>query len=245
MSSKKRKRGSLLRKTVTTSSCLRPNNNLEYALSCGSYYVACITENDDCYVWGDNTDRQLGKFIGFRLTNQFEIGVTTTKWKITIPTKITLPNNEKLSFISCGAFHTACITSNGSCYIWGFNKYGQLGSEDKVVFMKDVNISKPSLLILPKSDDRIIRYISCGASHTACITTNENCYIWGFNRYGQLGLGDRISRNFPTLLQIQNETIRNIICKGWHTACLTKSDRCYLWGCEEYGRLGNIINTFI
>ena len=38
-----------------------------------------------------------------------------------------LPNNEKISFITCGYYHTICLTENNLCYVWGWNYFGQLG----------------------------------------------------------------------------------------------------------------------
>ena len=44
------------------------------------------------------------------------------------------------------------------------------------------------------------------------ITKNENLYVFGNNKYGQLGLGDNNNRNLPTLLNLpNNEKIKPFI----------------------------------
>ena len=57
-------------------------------------------------------------------------------------------------------------------------------------------------------------FISCGYYHTICITKNENCYVWGYNYNGQLGIDDDKNRNIPTLLNLpNNEKIKSINLK--------------------------------
>ena len=65
-----------------------------------------------CYVWGENSYGQLG------------LGNTTNHL---IPILFSLPNNERISFITCGSAHAICLTENNLCYVWGNNSYGQLG----------------------------------------------------------------------------------------------------------------------
>ena len=50
----------------------------------------------------------------------------------------------------------------------------------------------------------------CGYNHTICLTENSNCYVFGYNSYGQLGLGDKNESLIPTLLTLpNNEKILN------------------------------------
>ena len=85
------------------------------------------------------------------------------------PTLLNLPNNERISFITCGRDHTICLTENNLCYVWGFNRCGQLGLEDKN------NRSIPTLLSLPNNER--ISFITCGYNHTICLTENNLCYV--------------------------------------------------------------------
>lgn len=39
--------------------------------------------------------------------------------------------------------------------------------------------------------------ITAGAEHTAAVTEDGELYGWGWGRYGNLGLGDRIDRLIP------------------------------------------------
>ena len=43
--------------------------------------------------------------------------------------------------------------------------------------------------------------ISCGAGHTICVTVKNKIYVWGSNRYYQLGLGDTTNQYSPQQLK--------------------------------------------
>src|SRR5437870_491709 len=74
-------------------------------------------------------------------------------------------------------------------------------------------------------------YIKVGYNHTICLTKNNNCYVWGHNYFGQLGLNDKNNRYTPTLLNLpNNEKITFITCGEYNTICLTNNDNCYVWG---------------
>src|SRR5439155_1596264 len=139
------------------------------------------------------------------------------------PTLLTLPNNEKISFLSCGGYHTICVTKNENIYVWGYNNNGQLGIGDTN------NRNSPTLLNLPNNEK--ISFLSCSYNFTFCITKNENCYVWGRNDTGHMGFGDTNNRNSPTLLNLpNNEKISFLSCGYNFTICITKNENCYVWG---------------
>ena len=45
---------------------------------------------------------------------------------------------------------------------------------------------------------------------------NGDVLVFGYNDHGQLGLGHNNDVNIPTLL-MNDKTIKNIICGGYHT----------------------------
>lgn len=53
--------------------------------------------------------------------------------------------------------------------------------------------------IIDYNSQQELRVVGCSAGfgHTACITEIGDLYTWGFNIYGQLGLGDKKTRWFP------------------------------------------------
>ncbi len=52
-----------------------------------------------------------------------------------------------------------------------------------------------------KVNSRIIwKNVACGSGHVIAITSTQQLYAWGFNKRGQLGLGDTDTRFAPTLI---------------------------------------------
>ena len=142
-----------------------------------------INSKRDCYVCGCNTSGQLG------LNPRNEI------YNLTL---LTLPNNEKISFISCGDAHVICLTENSLCYVWGNNSFGQLG-------LGDINYRLTPTLLTPPNNEKIT-HVTCGYLYSVCLTANKSCYVWGANISGQLGLGLNANTSYrePTLLNLQS-----------------------------------------
>jgi alpha-tubulin suppressor-like RCC1 family protein len=84
------------------------------------------------------------------------------------------------------------IKLDGTIWALGvFNQYGQLG-----LGITDYYISAPAQI--GTFTDWVS--ITTGGFHSIGKTNNNSIWVWGRNNYGQLGLGDTIDRNVPTLV---------------------------------------------
>eukprot|EP01039_Chlorochromonas_danica_P010584 gene10584-11729_t len=82
--------------------------------------------------------------------------------------------------VSAGSRHSLALSSEGHVYSWGWGHIGQLGHGECV------NVYQPKRIeCLPNP----IITISAGGMHSACITQDYQCYTWGCNTFGQLGIG--------------------------------------------------------
>nr|POF00712.1 wall-associated receptor kinase-like 20 [Quercus suber] len=81
----------------------------------------------------------------------------------------------------------------------------------------------PRLLEAPSLENLHAKIVSCGARHSALITEDAKVFCWGWNKYGQLGLGDVIDRNIPSQVIIDGGVPRNVACGWWHTLLLAES----------------------
>src|SRR5207244_3606622 len=83
-------------------------------IATGASFSVALKENN-IYVWGDNYLGPLGlDWLTKRL----------------IPGKVDKLNHIKNPIkISCGGFHTLALTKQSKLYSWGYNQYGQLGSQ--------------------------------------------------------------------------------------------------------------------
>jgi len=90
--------------------------------------------------------------------------------------------------------------------------------------------SLPMLVQIPgkTSSESAVVDVGCGSRHTVCLTQGNNLWSFGWNKYGQLGLGDTKSRDsvvrmsVPPRLAKQRQEIAVLRCGDWGTAILTK-----------------------
>lgn len=61
--------------------------------------------------------------MGCNSSGQLGLNEPYTKFKSS-PMLVDFFLNVKLTFISCGAFHTVALTSKGEAYAWGLNQFG-------------------------------------------------------------------------------------------------------------------------
>ncbi|XP_073221979.1 uncharacterized protein [Cicer arietinum] len=115
--------------------------------------------------------------------------------------------------IAVGLWHTLCVTVNGQIYAFGGNQFGQLGTGN------DQPETSPKLL--DTFENNLCKIVSCGARHSALLTDDGHLFTWGWNKYGQLGLGDSVDRNIPCRVSITGCRPRNVACGWWHTLLMT------------------------
>lgn len=77
------------------------------------------------------------------------------------------------------------------------------------------------------------------ACHSVAGDVDGRCYVWGRNEKGQLGLGDQLNRNTPTLLEaLKDIKIVGASCGRHHTVLLTSTGESYAMGANTYGQCG-------
>lgn len=72
--------------------------------------------------------------------------------------------------------HMGVITSTGKMYLWGCNKYGQLGSP---------SIKTNSVLPNEEMNNHNYSEVACGLTHTLALTKDGYIYASGDNDEGQ------------------------------------------------------------
>ncbi|KAK7276313.1 hypothetical protein RIF29_17452 [Crotalaria pallida] len=133
------------------------------------------------------------------------------------PTCVSSLLGIRIDGVAAGLWHTVCTSARGDVYAFGGNQFGQLGTGG------DQAEVLPRLVDSPNLENMRANNISCGARHTALITEGGKVFCWGWNKYGQLGLGDVIDRNIPSEVTIEGCIPKNIACGWWHTLLLAES----------------------
>jgi len=152
-----------------------------------SEHYGVITEIGHVYMWGDNS------YGGLGVGENFEYGENKLKYSPGSTVPILLPqsyfDNEKVIALDLKWENSAAITESGKLYMWGRNEYGEFGLGDNKIHHIPTLIS-PSIF----GNTKVVE-VSLGWHHTLVRTSDNKIYASGYNKYGQLGLGDTINRN--------------------------------------------------
>lgn len=77
-----------------------------------------------------------------------------------------------------------------------------------------------------------------GVRHCAAVRSDGTLWTWGENGFGQLGLGDFISRTVPT--QVGTDTNwRQVTCGYGTTLAIKTNNTLWAWGINDYNTLGD------
>jgi hypothetical protein len=141
-------------------------------VSCGSSHTACIKTDGTLWLWGLNTNGQLGDNTATSRSSPVQTIGAATNWKQ----------------VSCGEFHTSAIKTDGTLWLWGFNDYGQLG---------DNTITNKSSPVQTVSTGANWKQACGGARFSAAIKTDGTLWTWGSGFQGRLGDNTAIRKSSP------------------------------------------------
>ncbi|XP_016052512.1 PREDICTED: X-linked retinitis pigmentosa GTPase regulator isoform X4 [Miniopterus natalensis] len=195
-------------------------------LSAGSNTSAALTDDGKLFMWGENSEGQIG------LNNVSNVY---------IPHEVTV--GKPIAWISCGYYHSAFVTMEGELYTFGEPEYGKLGLPKQLL----INHKVPQLV--PGIPEKVIQ-VACGGGHTV-VLTEKAVYTFGLGQFGQLGLGTFVFETAePKIIEsVKDHKITYISCGENHTALITDIGRMYTFGDGRYGKLGlgmeNFTNQFV
>ncbi|XP_041828862.1 serine/threonine-protein kinase Nek9 isoform X3 [Melanotaenia boesemani] len=140
--------------------------------------------------------------------------------------------------VCAGESHFAVVTVEKELYTWanvqgGTKMVGQLGHGDQASYRQPKRVEK--------LQGKAIRQVACGADFTACITDEDQMYMFGSDYYGCIGVENELGVEIldPVLLEFFTERpVRQVSCGDNHVVVLAQNGDIYSWGCGEYGRLG-------
>ncbi|KAG2433214.1 hypothetical protein HYH02_012755 [Chlamydomonas schloesseri] len=166
---------------ATISSAAATSANI--TISAGYEYTCALLDNGSVKCWGWNDDGQLGLGdTSYRGDGPGEMGDT-------LPA-VALGTGRTATAISAGGLHTCALLDNGSVKCWGWNDAGQLGLGDTSHRGDGPGEMGNRLPAVELGTGRTATAISAGGLHTCALLDNGSVKCWGWNDYGQLGLGD-------------------------------------------------------
>ncbi len=185
-------------------------------------FVCALITDGTVKCWGRNLEGQLG------------VGDTTQRTKATTVLNIGGANPKAIKLYSID-YSICALLEDKTVKCWGYNTQGQLGTGDLI----QRNAPATAVGVSNAIDIK-------GGGHNNrlyCALINDGTMkCWGYNGYGELGLGDQIaSTSTPTtvigLFNVQSFNIGVEVDGHWVCATLTdKTLKC--WGSNAYGELG-------
>lgn len=142
---------------------------------------------------------------------------------------------EVITAIAAGAYHMLALGASGLVYSWGGNSVGQLG-----IGTFGTESQTPVRVLLSAAS--IVSCISAGVWHSTALVLGGGMFVWGDNRYGQLGQSGVEKITVPHLLNlttfgISPSAVRSVQCGQYSTAFATDS-AAFTVGSNNLGQLG-------
>jgi alpha-tubulin suppressor-like RCC1 family protein len=204
-------------------------------ISAGSIHSLVLDSNSKLWATGFNWDGRLG--LGDNVSrNSFQ------------PVTISGLAPAKIVSIAAGYWYSFAIDSNGKLWATGSND-GQLGLGNRVDQSSFKSVTSGSI------SNATIVSIAAGYYHSLALDSDGKLWAAGLNIWGQLGLGDNVSRN-----SFQPVTINGLassakivsIAAGWHhSLALDSKGKLWATGGDQWGissgatGLGNNTNQFL
>ena len=132
-----------------------------------------------------------------------------------------LASNEIVK-IACGNYNTLILKKGG--------RINGAGRSDYICGLDGMSFQ----LIPGLEDDLVFIDIEMGRNHSLALTQDFQVFVWGLNKYGQLGIGDTKNRMIPEKLELPSglESGPISIHCGPYNSWFLKGD----WRTEGYSR---------
>lgn len=129
------------------------------------------------------------------------------------------------------------LTADGNISSWGYNIYGGIGRTGLPIGDQSAAVYSPLNIL---SGERQWRTLADGASEQiAAIQNDGSLWLWGRNNNGQLGInGITLDKATPITTFAGGNNWKQVSC-GWRFTSAIKTDgTLWVWGSNEYSRLG-------
>jgi len=180
----------------------RPTCERYDAVATGWRHTAAIRRDGTLWMFGRNTDHQLGD------------GTVASRF---VPVQI--GEGLRWAHVDGGMAHTIALSSDGVLWVWGRNHEGQLGLDDREVWLLT-----PTRFRM----QRDWRLIAAGENVSFAQDVDGTLWAWGENDSGELGVGDTMPRIGPVQVDagpfVAIEAHRNAVI------ALDAEGDVYFWG---------------
>jgi alpha-tubulin suppressor-like RCC1 family protein len=208
-------------------------------LSVGNYHSCAVLTGGALKCWGRNTYGSLG------LEDTTDRGLAVSSMGDELPI-VSLGTGRTTLSVTAGNYHTCALLDNGQVKCWGYNGNGTLGLGDTNNRGDNPSEMGDRLLPVALGTGRTARALAAGY-HTCAVLDDGSVKCWGYNGYGQLGLGDTSSRGdsagemgdaLPAVSLGRGRTALAVAVGVYHSCALLDNGQVKCWGHNGYGQLG-------
>jgi alpha-tubulin suppressor-like RCC1 family protein len=155
--------------------------------------------------------------------NQGILGLGNINIQYSSPKQVGALTNwsKNISIGSATSPFALATKTDGTLWAWGNNSYGQLG----------LNTASATIYSSPVQVGALTNWsnVSTGFHHVTAIKTNGTLWSWGYNTYGELGLGN--TTNYSSPKQVGALTNWLNVSAGVYLTLATKTDgTLWAWG---------------
>ncbi|MDR1912310.1 MAG: hypothetical protein LBQ52_08215 [Helicobacteraceae bacterium] len=191
------------------------NKNI-VAIASGASHVLALDSDGIVWASGANSLGQLG------------IGSNSLKSEFV---KVSDLGDKKIVAIAAGRYHSIALDSEGGVWTSGGNYYGQLG------LASSGSASLRNSFIKAPIKGKIVA-IGAGDIFSAALDDAGGIWTSGYNRQGQLGLGDTTDRDAFTRVTTNGGKFVSIAVGGAHILALDNVGKVWASGANNFGQLG-------
>jgi len=215
-------------------------------VSCGNSHGAVLASDGTVYTWGRGMEGQLGE----GLIKETDLDVDGQLGFRMVPRSVQALHGSKVKQVASGANFCAALDEKGCVWTWGTSLCGELGDGKRTKRSLPAIVFGPEQKTGPQEEqkekrfpaikdtcdvgqietERKIEGIACGESHVLCFDCNGKLYAWGFNAFGQLGLGDHETRFYPVEAKPIQGKVRSVSAEKHMSLVVDETGKCLRWG---------------
>ena len=195
------------------------------AIAAGETHALVLKNDGTVWAWGVNSYHGYG-------SGQLGDGTTTDRWA---PVQVKGENGNGfltgVTAIAAGGTHSLAMKSDGSVWSWGYKVTlgdGGISGGDRPTPATVIGINNPNNAA-----------ITAGCSHSLVLKNDGTVEGWGFNGYGQLGVGSD-NNNYSTPERMHNmSNVRAFAGGEGHSVLLKNDGSVWTVGGNRLGQLGD------
>jgi alpha-tubulin suppressor-like RCC1 family protein len=166
------------------------SGHIPVAVTAGGYHTCALLDDNSIKCWGAN---DFGGLLG--LGESGNRGDEPGEMGNALPT-VDLGSGRTVVEVAANVLHTCARLDDASVKCWGYNGYGQLGLGDFDVRGDGPGEMGDALPAVDLGSGRTAAAVAVGYAHSCALLDDDTIKCWGYNGYGQLGLGDISDRGW-------------------------------------------------